>query len=99
MEPPEPVVNTVDLNVRGPSPARLVGDQALQHDQRSGPVKRCRERLVGGDVGGERLAEEGGRHHNGIGAAETLQHEIAQAPAYRRSEEHTSELQSPMYLV
>ena len=83
VKPPEPIVDAVHLDTRGTPAARLIGDETLQHHERSDAVERRAERLVAREFGCERFTEETGRQHHDIGAAETLQHEIPEAAADR----------------
>src|SRR5437667_7192106 len=87
VKPPEPIVDAVHLDTRGTPAARLIGDETLQHHERSDAVERRAERLVAREFGCERFTEETGRQHHDIGAAETLQHEIPEAAADRIADE------------
>jgi hypothetical protein len=72
MEPPEPIVDTVDTDVSGATAGFLYGDDAWKDRERRGWMLEVLRELG---------AEESSRDDCDIGGAKTLQHQIAEAAA------------------
>src|SRR5204863_3108421 len=87
VKPPEPIVDAVHLDTRCTPAARLIGDETLQHHERSDAVERRAECLIAREFGCERFTYVTRKPAHDIGAAETLQHEIPEAAADRIADE------------
>ena len=72
MEPPEPIVDTVDTDVPGATAGLLCGDDPWKDGERRGWMPEVLRELG---------AEESSRDDRHIGGAKTLQYQIAEAAA------------------
>jgi hypothetical protein len=84
---PEAIVDAVHHHPGRAPAAGLIAHHSLHRDQWRDGGERLRERLVGPQVVGQRLAEESGRYDDLIAPTEPLDDQIAQAA---RTESPTS---------
>ena len=83
MEPPESIVHAVDANLAGAAAAFLIADKPLDHHERCDGGESGRERGIRLEIRRKLLTEKAGRYDELIGAAETMEDEVAETAADR----------------